>query len=68
MLDYDHGEFHSFVCNGLERVFRDGLSIVPDARGYYPSEDDARRCASYANQADVGAEPGLWLPWQLTRY
>ena len=67
VLGYDRG-FHSFVCNGLERVFRDALQIVPNANGLYENEHEARRCADHAMRPDVGAEPGLWLPWQMTRY
>lgn len=68
VLGYDHGGFHSFVCNGLERAFRDALGVVPNAHGLYEDEADARRCADHAGSPSTGAEPGLWLPWRFTRY
>lgn len=68
VLGYEHGGFHSFVCNGLERAFRDALGVVPNAHGLYEEEADARRCAAHAGCSSTGAEPGLWLPWRFTRY
>lgn len=68
VLGWDHGGFHSYVCNGLETEFREHLGITPNAHGFFDSEQDARRCAVHAGLETTGAEPALWLPWQVLRY
>jgi hypothetical protein len=67
ILGYEHGAFHSSVCNGLERTFRDVLGVVPNAQGFYTREDEARRCAALAADPATAAEPAHWLPWEITR-
>ena len=58
----------SWVCNGLEAVCAEHLQVQPNEYGSIPEYADARRCAEYVSRDEVGAEPGLWLPWLITRY
>jgi hypothetical protein len=68
VLGWDVGSFHSYVCNGLESQFQSTFGVVPNAHGFYDSEEDARKCAAHANLDKTGAEPGLWLPWFVHAY
>lgn len=68
ILGLDIGSFHSAVCNGLEKDFANELGVVPNAEGFITDEGDARRCSDYAGLETTGAEPGLWLPWQVVLY
>lgn len=58
----------SWLCNGLERTFADSLDVKPNAHGFIETLEEASRCAQYISQGQVGAEPGLWLPWLVTKY
>src|SRR5204862_6555 len=53
--------------NALERHFAEHHGIRPNPDGLL---DDAAAHAATARLAtgDLGAEPGLWLPWQLWLY
>jgi len=53
----------SWLCNGLETVVADTLAIQPNEHGLIQKYDDARKCVEYISREEVGAEPGLWLPW-----
>lgn len=55
----------SWLCNGLETVVAETLEIRPNKHGLIARFDDARRCVEYISRDDVGAEPGLWLPWLM---
>lgn len=58
----------SWRCNELEIVCAEKLGVTPNAHGFIESHEDAERCAEYVAQPEVGAEPGLWLPWLVTLY
>jgi hypothetical protein len=58
----------SWLCNGLEAVCAEQLQVQPNEYGLISEYADARRCAEYVSGDEVGAEPGLWLPWLITRY
>lgn len=60
--------FHSYLCNGLETEFRAALGVVPNARGFFDSEGEARRCAAHVDGREDLGEPGLWLPWLVQEY
>lgn len=52
----------SWICNRLEEVApaRCGrFGLIEDA-------DEAERAADFVRRGEVGAEPGLWLPWRIT--
>ena len=58
----------SWLCNGLETVCAEELTVKPNEHGLIAEYSDARRCAEYIGRDEVGAEPGLWLPWLITVY
>lgn len=68
VLGLDYHNFHSSTCNSLETEFADQLGIKPNADGFIAEQADARRCAEFAGLETTGAEPGLWLPWQVLLY
>jgi hypothetical protein len=68
VLGFDHGSFHSFLCNALERDFAAKFGAHPNAHGLYDGHMLARQCAAHVDRGEVGAEPGVWLAWALTRY
>lgn len=58
----------SWLCNGLEKDCANRLEIRPNSFGLLESRAEALRCVEYISRDDVGAEPGLWLPWLVTIY
>lgn len=68
VLGWDMGGFHSYICNGLQDDFRDQLGATPNARGLYDTMSEAAACAQFAGLDSTGAEPGLWLPWEVRVY
>lgn len=58
----------SWLCNGLERTFHDLHGVTPNAYGLLDTLAEASRCAAPLQAGAIAAEPGLWLPWLLTRY
>ena len=62
VLCYDHGGFHSWLCNGLEVAVAESCKIKPGKSGLIDDANDALAAASYCGRADVGAEPGFWAP------
>lgn len=58
----------SWLCNGLEENSHAKLGINLNANGFIDRYEDARKCVEYISRDDVGAEPGLWLPWAVVRY
>ncbi len=59
---------HSWLCNGLEKYAHDKYGILLNANGFIERYDDALKCADDISCGEVGAEPGLWLPWLVVRY
>jgi hypothetical protein len=58
----------SWLCNGLEKDCAANLGVRTNSHGFIANHADASRCAEYVGRDDVGAEPGLWLPWLVTVY
>lgn len=58
----------SWLCNGLETDCARELGVRTNSEGFVPTRADAVRCAEYIGRDEVGAEPGLWLPWLITTY
>jgi len=54
------GDFHSFLCNGLEKDFAEKLGITFNETGRMKTYEDAKRAEEYINDESVGAEP---VPW-----
>jgi hypothetical protein len=55
----------SWLCNGLETAIDREFGIRPNPHGLITGFDEAYKCVEYISRPDVGAEPGLWLPWLL---
>jgi len=55
----------SWLCNGLETAIHRTLGIRPNPYGLIANLEEACKCVEYISRPDVGAEPGLWLPWLL---
>lgn len=64
-LVFDYSLSCSWLCNSLDTVVADTLGIKPNENGLIDTLDHARRCVEYISRDDVGAEPGLWLPWLI---
>lgn len=58
----------SWLCNGLEKECATRLGVRTNSSGLVQTHAEALRCAEFISRDDVGAEPGLWLPWLLTIY
>ncbi len=67
-LCFDRGLGCSWLCNGLEVAVARDLGIRPNPAGLLGNADEARRAVAYISRDDVGAEPGLWLPWLLVEH
>lgn len=65
VLGWNYFEFHSFICNSLERNFVHELDITLNKNGLIDNWQDASRAANYTNDADTGAEPVVWSPWAI---
>jgi hypothetical protein len=68
VLSYEYGLEHSWLCNSLEQEAFEQLGITPNEMGLLDTFEEASRVAEYVNREDVGAEPGLWLPWLIVQY
>ena len=68
VLCYDHGGFHSWLCNGLETNVAEKYGIRPNEAGFITSAPEASVAAEYCGRQDVGAEPGFWAPWLVVEY
>ena len=58
----------SWLCNGLEKECDRELGIRTNENGLVRTRSEALRCAEFISKDEVGAEPGLWLPWRVTIY
>jgi hypothetical protein len=67
-LCFDHALGCSWLCNGLEVTVAGELGIRPNRAGLLDAADEAERVVAYISREDVGAEPGLWLPWLLLEH
>ena len=68
VLGWEHGGFHSYLCNGLEVEFARLLKTSPNPYGFFDRLDDARQCTEHCNVETTGAEPALWMPWRVSLY
>jgi hypothetical protein len=55
----------TWLCNGLETEIAERLQICPNPIGLIDTIELAQTVVSYIGRDDVGAEPGLWLPWLI---
>lgn len=61
------GEFHSWLCNSLERVLSPRLDLHLNEYGLISSYEDAAAVAQIIDDEEIG-EPVPWFAWQITRY
>lgn len=55
----------SWLCNSLDTAVEQDLGIRPNQHGLIETFAEASNCVEYISRDDVGAEPGLWLPWLI---
>ncbi|MEZ6069302.1 MAG: hypothetical protein R3C10_03315 [Pirellulales bacterium] len=65
---FDYSLSCSWLCNGLEKLVAEHLGIRPNSSGFVGEFEDACSCVDYISRDDVGAEPGLWLPWLIIEH
>ncbi|MEH7451207.1 hypothetical protein [Gottfriedia acidiceleris] len=68
VLGYESNTFHSYLCNGLEKDFKNQLDFSLNEDGFIKTLDEAERCCDIANEEDLGTEPVFWLPWAIFEY
>lgn len=69
VLGFDSGSFHSYLCNGLERDFRQHFNFSPNRYGLINSIEEADRYSDYCNGlGEEETESVLWLPWAIYEY
>lgn len=68
VVSYEYGLEHSWLCNSLQGDVNEELGIAPNDMGLLDTFEEAATVAEYVNRDEVGAEPGLWLPWLVVEY
>jgi hypothetical protein len=69
VLGADHGGgFHSFLCNYLEKPYRETLGLSFNEHGLLTNKAEAGRAADFTNLETTGAEPVPWYPWLVVEY
>jgi hypothetical protein len=58
----------SWLCNGLEIAVAKHLGTVPNANGLIDTFAKAQAAALYIGRNEIGAEPGLWVPWLIIEH
>ena len=64
-LVFEYSLSCSWLCNGLETSVSEELQIKPNQFGFIQKFEEACKCVEYISREEVGAEPGLWLPWLI---
>ena len=67
-LVFNGGLSCSWLCNGLETTVAEQLGIRPNASGLISTFEEACRCVEFISRDEIGAEPGLWLPWLVIEH
>lgn len=69
VLGYDeYGSNHSWLCNDLQSDANEQFGIRPGKLGLLDTLAEATKVAEHASREEVGAEPGVWLPWLVVQY
>ncbi len=68
VVGYAYGFSCSFLCNGLEKDYKEKFNIILNEIGLFSNYEDAEKVAEYNLRDDVGAEPILWLPWAVIEH
>lgn len=67
-VSFDQSQEHSWLCNELEKEIHRKLGVRPNENGYIDDFETALKCVDHISLDEVGAEPGLWLPWLIVKY
>lgn len=67
ILGFEISSFHSFICNGLEKAYKE-LDITVNEIGIISDYNQAVKAVNYTMSDCVGAEPVTWLPWRIIEY
>lgn len=62
-VGYEYGFSCSFLCNELEKDYKEKFNIMLNEMGLFGNYEEAETAVEYNLRDDVGAEPILWLPW-----
>lgn len=65
---FDQSLSCTWLCNSLDTSVAEHLGIRPNPSGMVGEFEDACSCVEYISREDVGAEPGLWLPWLIIEH
>ncbi|GHI01639.1 hypothetical protein [Neobacillus kokaensis] len=68
ILGYEYGKFHSYLCNGLEKDYKEQFGFSLNEYGFISTLEEASRLCDYSNDEEIGTEPVLWLPWAIFEY
>ncbi|MFD4705490.1 hypothetical protein ACFWM3_11525 [Gottfriedia sp. NPDC058432] len=66
VLGYETNTFHSYLCNGLEKEFKNQFDFSLNENGFIKSLAEAERCCDIANDENIEQNqffgfPGLFL-------
>ncbi|MET3193777.1 hypothetical protein [Bacillus sp. OAE603] len=68
ILGYETNIFHSYLCNGLEKDFKNQFDFSLNENGFVSSLEEAEKCCDIANDEELGTEDVFWLPWAIFEY
>ncbi|MEH7014813.1 hypothetical protein V7087_29100 [Neobacillus niacini] len=68
VLGFENGNFHSYLCNSLEKDFKKHFGFALNENGFITSLEETIRYCDYSNDEELGTEPVLWLPWAIFEY
>ncbi|QVK17041.1 hypothetical protein KHQ81_09085 [Mycoplasmatota bacterium] len=61
------GDFHSYICNGLEDDYYKEFNLKLNSNGFISSLEESEMLANYTNENELG-EPVFWLSWLIIEY
>ncbi len=65
----EHGLGCSWLCNGLHTEMATSFGLRPDlSTGLLSALEDAERVIELIDAGELAAEPGPWMPWQISFY
>lgn len=67
VLGFEGVEFHSYLCSGLEKDYKNHYGFTINENGFISTLEEAIRFCDYFNDEELG-EPGLYLPWGIFEY
>lgn len=65
ILGYEHGGFHSYLCNGLENQYKNKFNYTLNKNGFIETLKEAQVLANYTNEEVKDTEPVRWVPWAI---